>query len=198
MVYEKEKVSQRNRNKVPKPPNVIWISNFIVELTCSSKLKPILFISLSFPPSLTSQFVQPTWINVPFVPCLANLQTPLPFGFFASPVQQNPSHQWTQPSTFSFPEQSSGSGGNLHSLYLPELRDPVSLGIFLNPVDQHALPPLQTSYLPSPYLTTFSSQLYLKERTEASRPVCPHSHFHTHFFYNRDYALLIWGYQIYT
>lgn len=58
MVYEKEKVSQRNRNKVPKPPNVIWISDFIVELTCSSKLKPILFISLSFPPSLTSQFVQ--------------------------------------------------------------------------------------------------------------------------------------------
>lgn len=58
MVYEKEKVSQRNRNKVPKPPNVIWISDFFVELTCSSKLKPILFISLSFPPSLTSQFVQ--------------------------------------------------------------------------------------------------------------------------------------------
>lgn len=197
MVYEKEKVSQRNRNKVPKPPNVIWISNFIVELTCSSKLKPILFISLSFPPSLTSQFVQLGLMSRLFH--VLPISKPLcPLDFLPPPVQQNTSHQWTQPSTFSFPEQSSGSGGNLHSLYLPELRDPVSLGIFLNPVDQHALPPLQTSYLPSPYLTTFSSQLYLKERMEANRPVCPHSHFHTHFFYNRDYALLIWGYQIYT
>lgn len=57
IVYEKGIASQTNKNKVPKPPNVVWISDFIVELMHSSRLKPILSISLSFPPSLTSHFV---------------------------------------------------------------------------------------------------------------------------------------------
>lgn len=57
IVYEKGKVSQRNKNKVPKPPNVIWISDFIVEL---------LSISLSFPPSLSSHFV-PLRFQAPLV-----------------------------------------------------------------------------------------------------------------------------------
>ena len=169
IVYEK-------RNKFPKEIEMksqasnhlwVWIFHFIVELMCFSILKPMLSVNLSFLyfplcPAETPCLVSLVTVLLPSRPfCLSDFLTPLSSQTLAIKELNHP--------FFLYLNVGIQASGHIHSPYLNWSIHSFG-GILLNPADQHALSPLQTSYPPSPHLITLSSKPSLKGRSEADTP----------------------------
>ena len=142
----------------------VWIFHFVVELMCFSILKPMLFVNLSFLyfplcPAETPCLISLVTVLLPSRPfCLSDFLTPLSSKMVAINKLNHPFFLY-----LNFGIQASGHS---HCPYLDWSIHSFG-GILLNPTDQHALSPLQTSYPPSLHLITLSSKPNFKGRTEA-------------------------------